>query len=156
MRNFVKPERILCIICYTYASYDTFVTGHCLYSYAVLISGINFLRFYEFIGVGFCQSNDSIVSMLPYIVIYARHIFPPVEAPDAPDKPRVADAARDFIDIEWKAPFNGGSPITGYIVERLDCSKPNADWQPLTRTPDRKSTRLNSSHVRTPRMPSSA
>ncbi|XP_067934437.1 twitchin-like [Watersipora subatra] len=59
----------------------------------------------------------------------------PFTAPAAPNKPRLADADRNFIDIEWDAPNDGGSPITGYIVERLDKSKPSANWQPVTRSP---------------------
>jgi len=47
----------------------------------------------------------------------------------------VADADRDFIKIEWSEPKDGGSPITGYVVERLDASNPNAKWTPVNRTP---------------------
>ena len=68
-------------------------------------------------------------------------------APDAPEKPKIVDADRDFIDIEWNAPKDGGSPITGYIVERLDKSKPNADWAPVTRQPIKVRVRVTAVYI---------
>ncbi len=56
-----------------------------------------------------------------------------VDEPDAPEKPVVVDWDRDRIDIEWKTPTNnGGSPITGYVIEKKEKGSPH--WQEAGKT----------------------
>ncbi|ESO99756.1 hypothetical protein LOTGIDRAFT_141643, partial [Lottia gigantea] len=44
-----------------------------------------------------------------------------VEPPDAPNKPEVVNIEKHEIDLVWSEPlYDGGSPITGYIVEKCD------------------------------------
>ncbi|XP_067930808.1 twitchin-like [Watersipora subatra] len=62
----------------------------------------------------------------------------PFSVADAPDKPELVDSDRTFIEIEWLAPYDGGSPVLGYIVERKEVTKAkgvNNSWVVLTRTP---------------------
>ncbi|CAE6952852.1 Ttn [Symbiodinium sp. KB8] len=56
--------------------------------------------------------------------------------PDAPGRPGVDRAATSAtaVHISWAAPYNGGSPILGYIVERK--SSPTAQWISLTAASD--------------------
>ena len=61
-----------------------------------------------------------------------------IAVPDAPGKPELVDSDRTFIEIEWVAPYDGGSKITGYNVERREVTKAkgaNNDWAVITRTP---------------------
>lgn len=47
------------------------------------------------------------------------------DEPDAPSKPAVTDWDRDHVDLEWNAPKNdGGSPITGYIIQKKEKGSP--------------------------------
>lgn len=63
--------------------------------------------------------------------------------PDAPDKPKLTDSDRDFIQMEWMKPYDGGSPIKGYLVQRREATpkKDNAkgaqqaEWTTITRNP---------------------
>ena len=52
--------------------------------------------------------------------------------PDAPGRPLVnrASTSSTAVHFSWTAPYNGGSPILGYIVERKD--SPTAAWSQLT------------------------
>lgn len=44
---------------------------------------------------------------------------------DAPGRPKVVDWSADHVDLEWPAPLdNGGSPITGYIVQKKEKGSP--------------------------------
>ncbi|CAL1153338.1 unnamed protein product [Cladocopium goreaui] len=54
--------------------------------------------------------------------------------PDAPGRPVVdrASTSSTAVHLSWAAPYNGGSPILGYIVERKD--DPTAAWVQLTTT----------------------
>ena len=61
----------------------------------------------------------------------AKHMF---DAPDVPLDLRVTDITDTNCSLHWKAPENdGGSPITGFIVERLD--KDNGKWSKITSEP---------------------
>uniref|UniRef100_A0AC35TXM9 Ig-like domain-containing protein n=1 Tax=Rhabditophanes sp. KR3021 TaxID=114890 RepID=A0AC35TXM9_9BILA len=42
----------------------------------------------------------------------------PFGVPDAPGKPKIVDSDYDHIEIAWTPSSDGGSPITGYDVER--------------------------------------
>lgn len=66
---------------------------------------------------------------------------------DAPDKPKLIDSDRTFIEVEWVVPYDGGSPITGYIVERKEVSKAkgaSSEWAPITRSPTKVNYQLHS------------
>ncbi|CAK9003288.1 Titin (Connectin), partial [Durusdinium trenchii] len=56
--------------------------------------------------------------------------------PDSPGRPTVDRAATSSaaVHLSWTAPYNGGSPILGYIVERKD--SPTAAWTSLTTAAD--------------------
>lgn len=42
-----------------------------------------------------------------------------VDQPDKPGKPEIKDYDKDFVQLEWAKPeTDGGSPITGYIIEK--------------------------------------
>ena len=76
-----------------------------------------------------------------YIICLFVFIF--TATPDAPDKPKLTDSDRDFIQIEWMKPYDGGSPIKGYLVQRREATpkKDNAkgaqqaEWTTITRNP---------------------
>lgn len=45
----------------------------------------------------------------------------PFDEPGAPGVPSVMDWDKDHVDLKWTPPReDGGSPITGYIVEKKD------------------------------------
>ncbi|VDK66660.1 unnamed protein product [Gongylonema pulchrum] len=44
----------------------------------------------------------------------------PYDVPKKTDKPEVVDWDKDHVDLEWKAPDDGGSPIEEYVVEMKD------------------------------------
>jgi Fibronectin type III domain len=47
------------------------------------------------------------------------------DEPSAPRNLRVKDYWTDFITIMWENPqSDGGSPITGYVIEKRDASRP--------------------------------
>lgn len=53
----------------------------------------------------------------------------PFEQPGKPGTPEIADYDTDFVQLAWKRPeSDGGSPITGYIVEKKD--KYSGAWEP--------------------------
>ena len=41
----------------------------------------------------------------------------PFEAPEKPDAPEVTEITENSAILNWKAPADGGSPITNYIIE---------------------------------------
>jgi len=45
-------------------------------------------------------------------------------------EPGRASTSSTAVHFSWTAPYNGGSPILGYIVERKD--SPTAAWSQLT------------------------
>ena len=51
---------------------------------------------------------------------------------DAPSPPRnleVVTVEKDQITLRWEAPVSdGGSPLTGYVLEKRDGSKPGSNW----------------------------
>ncbi|GBN20312.1 Twitchin, partial [Araneus ventricosus] len=58
----------------------------------------------------------------------------PYDPPSPPGQPEVADYDKDFVTLKWKKPLkDGGSPITGYVVEKKD--KYNPDWVPIQDVP---------------------
>ncbi|XP_015183294.1 PREDICTED: twitchin isoform X5 [Polistes dominula] len=47
------------------------------------------------------------------------------DEPDAPGRPSIMDWDKDHVDLQWPAPVNdGGSPITGYIVQKKEKGSP--------------------------------
>ncbi|XP_061506912.1 twitchin isoform X9 [Anopheles gambiae] len=59
----------------------------------------------------------------------------PYRAPDRPEQVTIKDYDRDYVELEWKAPENdGGSPITGYVVEKL--GKYSSDWEKAVEVPE--------------------
>lgn len=59
----------------------------------------------------------------------------PYSPPGSPGQPEAVDSDRDHITIQWSAPIdNGGSPITGYDVERKD---DKGRWVKVNRDPVR-------------------
>ncbi|KAK3703484.1 hypothetical protein RRG08_024788 [Elysia crispata] len=58
----------------------------------------------------------------------------PYDPPDRPGKPEVKDRDRTFIELNWEPPkHDGGSPITGYEVERKEPK--NNRWMKVSKTP---------------------
>ncbi|XP_050067771.1 twitchin isoform X12 [Anopheles maculipalpis] len=59
----------------------------------------------------------------------------PYRAPDRPEQVTIKDYDKDYVELEWKAPENdGGSPITGYVVEKL--GKYSSDWEKAVEVPE--------------------
>ena len=60
---------------------------------------------------------------------------PPAEKPKAPKAaPVIQELGTDFVDLSWSPPeSDGGSPITGYQLERLDIS--GRSWLPVNKEP---------------------
>lgn len=60
------------------------------------------------------------------------------DEPDAPGKPNITDWDKDHVDLSWPAPENdGGSPITGYIIQKKEKGSPywiNAAHVPTGKT----------------------
>lgn len=44
----------------------------------------------------------------------------PYDVPGKMDKPEVVDWDKDHVDLQWKAPDDGGSPIEEYALEIKD------------------------------------
>ncbi|KAL3982100.1 Fibronectin type III domain family protein [Acanthocheilonema viteae] len=44
----------------------------------------------------------------------------PYDIPEKVDKPEIVDWDKDHVDLQWKTPDNGGSPIQEYVVEIRD------------------------------------
>ncbi|GIY57120.1 twitchin [Caerostris extrusa] len=58
----------------------------------------------------------------------------PFDEPGKPGTPEIEDYDRDFVKLKWTAPeSDGGSPITGYIIEKKD--KLNPDWTTVQEVP---------------------
>ncbi|KAK7065507.1 Immunoglobulin like [Halocaridina rubra] len=58
------------------------------------------------------------------------------DVPGRPGRPNCIDSDKDFIKISWTAPRStGGSPITGYDVER--CGIHSGRWKKISRDPIR-------------------
>ncbi|XP_025833492.1 twitchin isoform X4 [Agrilus planipennis] len=52
----------------------------------------------------------------------------PFDEPGKPGVPEITDYDTDFVELKWAKPENdGGSPITGYIIEKRDKFNPN--WE---------------------------
>lgn len=44
----------------------------------------------------------------------------PYNIPEKVDKPEIVDWDKDHVDLQWKIPDDGGSPIEQYVVEIKD------------------------------------
>ena len=62
------------------------------------------------------------------------HISSILDVPDAPDTPRISDITNDSMVLSWGKPFDGGSPITDYILEKKEPY--SSKWTPVTKTRD--------------------
>ena len=97
------------------------------------------LLFWRAIEVGFCR----IFSQYKFIVLYcilcflyytsyelgSYAYFHLTDPPDSPRVLRLTDVYKDYITITWEAPTsNGGSPVTLYLIEKLDTTRPGASW----------------------------
>ena len=52
----------------------------------------------------------------------------PFDQPGKPGDPEIADYDKDFVELKWAKPeTDGGSPITGYVIEKRDKFSPN--WE---------------------------
>lgn len=61
------------------------------------------------------------------------------EPPGPPRKLAVSDLTRSSLTLTWKSPeFDGGSPITGYYVERLHGF--SSRWTKVNQTPVKQTT----------------
>ena len=50
--------------------------------------------------------------------------FPYIDVPGAPGIPDVSDVLAESMTVSWTPPTNdGGSPITGYTVEKRESGK---------------------------------
>ena len=68
------------------------------------------------------------------------------DPPGKPDKPTVSDLTGESCTVQWKAPHDGGSPITHYILEKkhpkdakwtqVHAEIPNTEFNVTGLTPD--------------------
>ncbi|XP_037720926.1 twitchin isoform X30 [Drosophila subpulchrella] len=59
----------------------------------------------------------------------------PFDEPTKPGTPTIKDFDKDFVDLEWSRPeSDGGSPISGYIIEKRDKYSP--DWEKCAEVSD--------------------
>ena len=57
-----------------------------------------------------------------------------VDVPHAPGKPETSDVDRTEMTVTWTPPdFNGGSEITGYIIEKKEADKTR--WVKVNKEP---------------------
>lgn len=57
------------------------------------------------------------------------------EPPDPPEQPVIKEADKHSVELSWTPPqYDGGSPITGYVVERRDPI--TGIWRWALATPD--------------------
>lgn len=69
--------------------------------------------------------------LLKYVYLALHYLFVIPEKPDAPEGPiKFTDIQKTSITFAWKpSPYDGGSPITGYILEYRESWK--ITWSPL-------------------------
>lgn len=54
-----------------------------------------------------------------FVIIY--HFSIKIDTPTEPKDVKIDDFDADFVDLVWTKPeTDGGSPITGYIIEKRD------------------------------------
>ncbi|XP_078700696.1 titin-like [Branchiostoma floridae x Branchiostoma belcheri] len=73
------------------------------------------------IGIG--RPNDS----MPIVARWRYRV------PDAPDAPSISDIRRNAMTATWREPFNGGSKVTGYYLEKKE--KDASRWLPVNQEP---------------------
>ena len=55
--------------------------------------------------------------------------------PGAPASLRLTGVQRDAVTLSWERPdSDGGLPVTGYLVERLDATRGGAGWATVGHT----------------------
>ncbi|KAF0299363.1 Twitchin [Amphibalanus amphitrite] len=59
----------------------------------------------------------------------------PYDPPEKPERPDLVNWDKDFVDLKWKKPKDGGAPITGYIIEARDRDDRASGWQKCLSTP---------------------
>ena len=63
----------------------------------------------------------------------------PFDEPGAPTTPEITDWDKDFVDLKWQPPVNdGGSPITGYVIEKKEVGSPKWTKAAEVKEPDTK------------------
>ena len=60
---------------------------------------------------------------------------PDTDPPEKPERPDLVNWDKDFVDLKWKKPKDGGAPITGYIIEARDKDDRASGWQKCLSTP---------------------
>ena len=57
-----------------------------------------------------------------------------LEAPGAPEGVEISDVQKNSTTLKWQPPsYDGGSPITGYIIEKRDTKRPT--WTSAGKVP---------------------
>ncbi|KAF0296563.1 Twitchin [Amphibalanus amphitrite] len=59
----------------------------------------------------------------------------PFDPPHKPERPQLTNWDREFVDLKWKAPDDGGAPILEYIVEKRDKAEKPSAWKPCLTVP---------------------
>lgn len=84
--------------------------------------------------------NISRLHFLLFTQLLTDNIF--ADKPSPPRDLKVTEVTEDSVNLSWSPPEDdGGTPITGYVVERLDMERRN--WKRTATTIDTRSTVIN-------------